>query len=69
MKQCYQAWLTMSAAHAPVKELREMLARSRFQQQYVREVFAHCVANDFQEVSQELRAILRGVFQGIGQTK
>eukprot|EP00974_Lingulodinium_polyedra_P081458 7888285-Lingulodinium_polyedra.AAC.1 len=49
MKECYEAWLRFSGEVGPLAAVREILGRSWFHFQFVREVFAHCVAADFQE--------------------
>eukprot|EP00974_Lingulodinium_polyedra_P014713 1424561-Lingulodinium_polyedra.AAC.1 len=69
MEQCFEAWLRISTTAAPYQEARELVGRSWFQQQLVREAFAQVLSTRFKAVPPTLQELLRDLFTGLGQTK
>ena len=69
LEHCYSSWLRVSCSKGQTAELRQILWRSGFHQQLVREVFGHLVSTKFEEVSPTLKELLSGAFRGIGQSK
>ena len=69
MEQCYTAWLRLEEEKLPVAEVRDMLRRSWFQGQFVKEIFTGVLAVGFKEVPAEVGTVLRQALGGIGQSK